>query len=115
VRTLVSGHGRGPTLTTEQNNHQHRDGEREAVGGNLLGHKRPDSGGANAERDADAPEHIRSPIAVRLGIPRYRWSCRPRGRENAMAQNVSTNVPLDQFAAARKNAPAQVFQQDIDE
>jgi hypothetical protein len=32
-----------------------------------------------------------------------------------MAQNVSTNVPLDQFAAARKNAPAQVFQQDIDE
>jgi invasion protein IalB len=28
---------------------------------------------------------------------------------------VSTNVPLDQFAAVRKNAPAQVFQQDIDE
>jgi invasion protein IalB len=28
---------------------------------------------------------------------------------------LSTTLPLDQFAAARKNAPAQLFQQEIDE
>jgi hypothetical protein len=29
--------------------------------------------------------------------------------------SVSTLLPLGQFAAVRKGAPAQVFQQDIDE
>ena len=34
---------------------------------------------------------------------------------DSSVQNVSTTMPLSQFASVRKGAPAQIFQQDVDE
>ena len=34
---------------------------------------------------------------------------------DSSVQSITTEIPLDQFAAVRKGAPAQTFQQDVDE
>jgi hypothetical protein len=34
---------------------------------------------------------------------------------DSSVQSITTEIPLSQFAAVRKGAPVQTFQQDIDE